>query len=177
MIPTLRATLGLKGRRPVVGNLDGHDVVYVCGALNLVSGHLCTRIVEHRRASSGERSLQAAFVRHLRALARTYPAVRYPRVVLVIDNAPWHKGALVTTWLKHLPHRELYRLPSYSPQLQVMERFGKLLRRRATHHRLFPAALALKRALRKSLCSYQTLRYRVLSSIQAPNKRTKLSAA
>jgi hypothetical protein len=38
MLPTLRTTLGLKGHRPLVGNLDCHDLVYVCGALNLVTG-------------------------------------------------------------------------------------------------------------------------------------------
>jgi transposase len=177
MIPTLRTTLGLKGHRPIVGNGDCHDAIYVFGALNLVTGHLCTRIVERQRASSRQRSLQAAFARHLRDLARTYPAARYPRVVLVIDNAPWHKGALITTCLNDLPHLELYRLPSYSPQLQVIERFWKLLRRRATHNRLFATVAALKRALRNSLCYYQTLRHRVLSIIQAPNKRTRLSAA
>ncbi len=31
MIPTLRTTLGLKGHRPLVGSLDGHDLVYVFG--------------------------------------------------------------------------------------------------------------------------------------------------
>jgi transposase len=177
MVPTLRTTLGLTGHRPVVGNLDCHDGAYVFGALNLVTGHLRTRIVERQRASAAQRSLQAAFVRHVRDLARTYPAARYPRVVLVIDNAPWHTGAMVTTWLKRLPHLELYRLPSYSPQLQVIERFWKILRRRATHNRLFTAVGALKRALRNSLCYYQTLRHRVLSMIQAPSKRTKPSAA
>ncbi len=177
MIPTLRTTLGLKGHRPVVGHLDGHNVVYVFGALNLVTGHLRTRIVERPRASPGQRPLQAAFVRHWRDLARTYPAVKYARVVLVIDNAPWHKGARVTTWLTHLPHLELYRLPSYSPQRQVIERFWKILRRRATHNRLLTAVVALKRALRNSLCYYQTLRHRVLSIMQSPRKRTKLSAA
>ncbi len=177
MIPTLQTTLGLKGHRPVVGNWDGHGVVDVFGALNLVTGHLRTRSVERPRASSGQRPLQAAFARHLRDLARSYPATRYPRVVLVIDNAPWHKGALSTAWLKHLPHLELYRLPSDSPQLQVIERFWKVLRRRATHNRLFSAVAALKRALRHSLCYDQTLKHRVLAIIQAPNKRTKLSAA
>jgi transposase len=177
MIPMLRTTLGLKGHRPVVGNLDCHDGAYVFGALNLVTGHLRTRIVERQRASAAQHSLQAVFVRHLRDLARTYPAARYPRVVLVIDNAPWHTGALITTCLNDMPHLELYRLPSYSPQLQVIERLWKILRRRATHNRLFTAVGALKRALRNSLCYYQTLRHRVLSIIQAPSKRTKPSAA
>jgi hypothetical protein len=103
MIPLLRTTLGLKGHRPVVGHQDCHDLVSLFGALTLVTGQLTTRLVEKRRASanathrwSGQRSLQAGFARHLRDIARAYPAARYPRVVLVIDNAPWHRGALIT---------------------------------------------------------------------------------
>jgi transposase len=170
MIPTLRTTLGLKGHRPSVGNLDCHEVVYVFGALNLANGGLTTRLVAPPRAptkpkktSSGRRCLQKAFARHLRDIARAYPAAQSPRVVLVIDNAPWHKGAVITQMFQELPHLELYRLPSYSPQLQLIERFWKVLRRRATHNRLFRAKDKLKQALRNSLCYYQTLRHRVLS--------------
>jgi transposase len=184
MIPTLRTTLGLKGHRPIVGNLDCHDLVYVFGALNLVSSQLTTRIAERCRGQaqrqtteSGRRCLQEAFARHLRDIGRTYPAERYSRVVLVIDNAPWHRGSLITKALQELPHLELYRLPSYSPQLQVIERFWKVLRRRATHNRLFDTITRLKRALRNSLCYYQTRRHRVFSVIQAPHKQTKSSAA
>ena len=49
-------------------------------------------------------------------------------------------------------HLELYPLPSYSPQLQVIERFWKVLRRRATHNRLFQTVAQLKRTLRNNLC-------------------------
>jgi hypothetical protein len=167
-----------------VGTLDCHDLVDVFGALNVVTGHLTTRIVERGRAqgkgkptTSGQLRLQAAFARHLRDIARAYPAAQYPRVVLVIDNAPWHQGAVITEVLTQWPHLEVYRLPSYSPQLQMIERFWRVLRRRATHNRLFTAVGALKQALRNSLCHYQTLRHRVLSVIQSPKKRTKLSTA
>ena len=184
MIPTLRTTLGLKGHRPVVGNLDCHDLVYVFGALNLVTGRLTTRLVERGRAQaprakgpSRPRHMQAAFARHLRDIGRAYPAVQYPHVVLVIDNAPWHRGGLITKVLNQLPQLRLYRLPSYSPQLQVIERFWKVLRRRATQNRLFTTRARLKQALRNSLCYYQTLKQRVLSLIHSPKKRTQLSAA
>jgi hypothetical protein len=50
MLPTLRTTLGLKGPRPVVGNLDGHERVSVVGALHLVTGRLTTRLVERSHA-------------------------------------------------------------------------------------------------------------------------------
>jgi len=75
------------------------------------------------------------------------------------------------------PLLELYPLPSYSPQLQVSERFWKVLRRRATHNRLFPTMAQLTRTLRNSLCYDQTLKHRVLSVIQSSSKRTKSSAA
>src|SRR5262245_48902398 len=87
MVPTLRTTLGVKGYRPVVGNLDCRDVLYVFGALNLVTGRLTTRIVERPRTPTRatQRYLQEAFAHHLRDIARTYPAAQYPRVVIVID--------------------------------------------------------------------------------------------
>jgi hypothetical protein len=176
MIPTLRTTLGLKGHRPVVGYLDCHDVGYLFGALNLMTGRLTTRLMVRHNTAAKPRHMQQAFARHVRDIARAYPVAQYPRVVLVIDHASWHRGGLITAALHAFPHLECYRLPSYSPQLQVIERFWRVLRRRATHNRLFPMVAQLKRALRNSLCYYQTLKHRVLSLIQSPKKRTQLSA-
>ena len=68
-------------------------------------------------------------------------------------------------------------LPSSSPQLQVIERFWKVLRRRATHNRLFPTMAQLKQTLRNNLCYYQTLKHRVLSVIQSARKRKTSSPA
>jgi transposase len=182
LIPTLRTTLGVKGHRPLVGNLDCHTFLYLFGALNLVTGQLITRLVERpqvaqKARASKHRALQAGFARHLRALAQVYPAAQYPRVIIVIDNAPWHKGAIITAVLAACPQLEFYPLPSYSPQLQVIERFWKILRRRATHNRLFPTMPQLKQALRNSLSYYHTLKHRVLSVIQSKRNRTKLSTA
>ena len=75
LVPTLRTTLGVKGHRPLVGNLDCHDSLYVFGALNLVSGRLTTRLVARPRkrqlaAVSKHHHLQAGFVTHLRDIAR-----------------------------------------------------------------------------------------------------------
>ena len=156
MIPTLRTTLGVKGHRPLVGNLDCHQYLYVFGALNVVSGRLATRLVERpRRTKKGtpskRRHLQQAFARQLRDIARAYPATQYPWVVLVIDRAPWHKGVVIDAVLAACPHLALYPLPRYSRQLQVIERLWKLLRRRATHYRLFVTMARLKQAQRSSL--------------------------
>jgi hypothetical protein len=97
--------------------------------------------------------------------------------VLVIDHAPWHRGGLSTQVLNQLPQLRLSRLPSESPQLQVIAGFWKVLRRQATHHRPLTTRAPLKQALRNRLCYDQTAKHRVLSLIQSPKKRTLLPAA
>jgi transposase len=176
MVPTLATTLGVKGFRPMVGTWDCKDLVYTFGAVNLVNGRLTTRLIEsttaerRKKSQSKTRRMQQCFAQHLRDAARAYPATRCRKVVLTIDNAPWHRGQVVQQVLDDNPHLQLYRLPSYSPQLNVIERLWKKLRRRATHNRLFETVAELKHALRGSLCYFQTLRHHVLSMIEASVK-------
>lgn len=180
LMPTLRTTLGVTGHRPRVGHLDGQDVLSVLGARNWVTGRLTTGRVERPRTPtrrSPQRYVPEAMARHVRAIARPSPAGHYPRGGVVIDQASWHRGALVTAGLEAFPPLELSPLPSSSPKLQVIARFGNVLRRRAPHNRLFPTLVQRKRTLRNSLCYYQTLQPRVLSVMQSSRKRTKSSAA
>jgi transposase len=178
MVPTLAATLGVKGHRPVVGTRDCKDVLYVLGVLNLISGALHSNTLESLQADnrkSGEsktRRMQRAFAEHLRHVGRVYPRPRHERVVLTIDNAPWHRGGPIDEALEDNPHLELYRMPSYSPQLNVIERFWKVLRRRATHNRLFDAIADLKRSIRANLSYFQTVRRRVLTLIQGRRRKS-----
>ena len=177
MVPTLQATLGVKGHRPIVGTRDCKDVLYLFGVLNLISGALHTTTLESLQAAnrkSGQsktKRMQRAFAEHLRHVGRMYPAEKSNRVVLLIDNAPWHRGGPVAEALKANPHLEFKRLPSYSPQLNPIERFWKKLRRRATHNRLFDTLVDLKASLRASLCYFQTMRHKVKSIIQGRPKR------
>jgi transposase len=184
MVPTLGPTLGVKGHRPTVGTRDCKDLLDVLAVVNVVTGVLHANTLEspaRAKAKAGKsktRRMQEAFASHLRHIARLYPAGEHTRVVLIIDNAPWHRGKPIDEALADNPHLAFYRLPSYSPQLNVIERFGKLLRRRATHNRLFDGMADLKRSLRASLCYYQTMRGRVRSLIDGcythPPKRTAL---
>jgi transposase len=182
LVPTLRTTLAVKGFRPLVGTWDHKDLVYCFAALNLVSGQLTTRLVDSparataKTGKSKTRRLQEAFAKHLRDIARAYPAEQYREVIVVIDKAPWHRGALIREALSTYPHLRLYPLPSYSPHLNVIERLWRVLRRRATHNRLFETRAELRAALRASLCYYQTLKHKVLSLIQRSRKVAKLAA-
>ena len=120
---------------------------------------------------SKTRRLQEAFAAHLRHVARLYPRQTHKRVVLVIDNAPWHAGLPVEQALADQPHLELKRLPSYSPQLNVIERFWRVLRRRATHNRLFETLRDLRRSIRSTLSYFQTVRSRIKSLLEGRSKR------
>ena len=178
MVPTLAATLGVKGHRPTVGTRDCKDVLYVFAVVNLISGALHANTHESLQAQnrkgqqSKTRRMQRAFAQHLRHVGRMYPRERFHRVVLTIDNAPWHRGKLVDEALADNPHLEFYRLPSYSPRLNLIERFWKRLRRRATHNRLFDTIADLKRSVRASLCYFQTVRQKVLTLINGRSKKS-----
>jgi hypothetical protein len=178
MVPTLQATLGVKGHRPLVGTRDCKDVLYVFAVMNLISGVLHTNTLESLQAAnrnSGEsktRRMQRAFADHLRHVGRMYPAGRFARVVLLIDNAPWHRGQPIDEAMAENRHLEFKRLPSYSPQLNPIERFWKVLRRRATHNRLFDTIADLKKSVRANLSYFQTVRQRVLTLIKGRRRKS-----
>jgi hypothetical protein len=176
MVPTLAATLGVKGHRPTAGTRDCKDLLYVFAVVNLVSAAVhattleCPHDAKRKTGKSKTRRLQEAFAAHLRHVGRCYPQAQYSEVVLLIDNALWHAGGPVAEALADNPHLRLKRLPSYSPQLNPIERFWKALRRRATHNRLFDTLADLKRSLRASLSYFQTMRARVKTLLRSARK-------
>ena len=60
-----------------------------------------------------------------------------------------------------VPHGDYDRLPRHRPHLNVIERFWRVLRRRATHNRLFDHLADLRRSVRNRLYDFQTARGRV----------------
>jgi transposase len=179
LVPTLAATLGVKGHRPEVGTKDNKGLLYVLAVMSLTTAavHATTLECPAGKKKAGQpsknRRLQEAFAAHLRHVGRVYPKERHKRVVLAIDNAPWHRGALVNEALADNPQLEFYRLPSYSPKLNPIERFWKVLRRRATHNRLFETLAELKGSVRNSLRYFQTVRRRVKQLRNGRPKKTQ----
>jgi transposase len=171
MVPTLGATLGVKGHRPIVGTRDNKDLLDVFAVVNVVTAAVHANLREsparakQKTGKSETRRMQEAFAAHRRHVARIYPAEEHTRVVLIIDNAPWHRGRPIDEALAEYPHLESYRLPSYSPHLNPIERFWRMLRRRATHNRLFDRLADLKRSVRNNLCYFQPVPGRVRSLV------------
>jgi transposase len=179
MVPTLRATLGVKGHRPQVGTRDCKDLLYLFAVVNLVSAALHANTLESPKGAkkktgkSKNRRMQEAFADHLRHVGQVYPPEKHKEVVLLIDNAPWHRGQPIDEALAEQPHLRFQRLPAYSPQLNPIERFWKVLRRRATHNRLFDSLADLKRSLRANLSYFQTVRDRIKTLLLSRRKQKK----
>lgn len=181
LVPTLRATLGGKGQRPVVGTWDNKDGVYSFAALHVVTGHLTTRLLEspaaakRRTGQSKTARLPQAFATPLRDIARASSPTLGKPVVITIANAPWPQAPGIAEVLVPHPHLQLYRFPSYSPQLHLVERLWRVLRRRATPNRLFLSMAEWRIALRANLGYFHTMRHKVLSLLHSPRKKRKQS--
>lgn len=78
-------------------------------------------------------------------------------MALIIDNAQCHRGKPVEAAPAGRPHLAFKRLPGYSPQLNAIERFWKLLRRRATINRLFDRLADPKRSIRSIVPFFQVI--------------------
>ncbi len=162
----------------VAGSTPGRCyLLYVFAVVNLIRGAIPSKTLESpkdakkKTGQSKTRRLPEAFAQHLHPVGRLYPQDQHPEVVLRLDNAPWHAGKPVDAALAANPHMPFKRLPSSSPPLNPLERFGKVLRRRATHNRLFDSLADLKGSLRNSLCYFQTMRGRVKSLLNGRKKR------
>ena len=46
-----------------------------------------------------------------------------PKIVIILDNAPYFKAKAVTQWLKEHPKLQVEPLPTYAPNLNLIERF------------------------------------------------------
>ena len=81
-----------------MGTRDCKDLLYVFAVVNLVTAvvHANTlgrpKNAKTKTGKSKARRMQEAFASHLRHVGRMDPRGKHPRVVLVIDNAPWHRG-------------------------------------------------------------------------------------
>jgi len=104
-----------RGSRPTQSYHGSHVRKNVIGAVNPSTGQLVTMIVPHCDA--------ALFQIFLDTMAKDVPKSRGKRVMLVLDNASWHK-----TKCLHWHHIEPVYLPPYSPDFNPIERLWQHLK-------------------------------------------------
>jgi transposase len=106
------------------------------GALNLKNGQLLTK-----EASTFSGQTFQDFVKHLLE-------VTCGKLCLILDNARWHHSQFLKDFFKKNRKRlTLLFLPSYSPELNPVERVWRITRRIVTHNRYFVSLAELRSSL------------------------------
>ena len=125
---------------PVVFHHPTRKSVGYFGAVRLRDGKLVYSREEGR--FNGETFF--AFLKRLRRIS----AHSGRRVALIIDNVGYHHAKLHAAWREKSRKRfALEFMPTYSPELNPIERVWKLVRRKATHNRYFPTLEAVMTAV------------------------------
>jgi transposase len=106
--PILKTNTG-RNRLNILGayNPDSHEFVHLTGEDNCDA----ERVIEY-----------------FDVILKAYK--RAPKIVLILDNANYFKAEKVSTWLEEHPKLNLHFLPSYAPNLNLIERFWRFVKER-----------------------------------------------
>ena len=119
LLPKVGSAWMPKGTQVEVMTPGQNQKHYLAGALELATGtlHYCL----------GPRKTNALFRDLLDILDASYPAERYARLYVVVDNYKIHKAKAVERWLAAHPRLTLLFLPTYCPRANPIERaFGDI---------------------------------------------------
>ena len=78
-------------------------------------------------------------------------------VILIEDGAPYHGGAIVNEYIGKMKEKgriHIYRLPSYSPDYNPIEKLWKNTKRDSTHCKFFPTFDDLRSSVIKAFKKY-----------------------
>ena len=117
LLPKVGCAWMPKGTQLAVMTPGQNQKHYLAGALDLATGTLLHCL--------GARKTNALFRDLLALLEASYPAERYTRLYVVVDNYKIHKAKAVTQWLASHPRVTLLFVPTYCPRANPIERaFG-----------------------------------------------------
>ena len=126
---TLHVTWSRVGVQPRVDTFGARKTAHVYGAASIERRpHF---VYQFARVFNG-----ATFLDFLKELVRRCPR---RKVFLIIDNGPCHNlEEDGVRWLDDHRHRvELFRLPTYSPELNGIEGVWKVTKKTTTHNRFY----------------------------------------
>jgi len=133
---------------------SGRQRFNVLGAWNAVTRELIA--VTNTAAVNTETMCE--LLRKIAALGLTGP------ITLVLDNARYQRNVVVQTLAEQLGLTLLY-LPSYSPNLNLIERLWKFIKRRALYGRYHPTFAQFQAAIQEVLDGLSTTHAEKLKSL------------
>lgn len=136
--PPLRRCWMRRGQRKTIPAPGTPAYRHVFGALNWHTEQVAHLITSHKNTDAF-----IAFLEHL--MLNCYPT---DKLVLVLDNAAYHKSRAALAALDTFAHRlHVLWLPTYSPYLNLIERFWLHLKNLASANRLHSCLADLTAAI------------------------------
>ena len=114
-----------RGTQPIIEAKRKGESANFYGALNIKDGKEIT-------VKTNKQNSQTT-IKFLKKLSTTY---NKKKILLIWDNASWHKSKLIRKYLTTTNQFELFNFPPYSPEFNPQEQIWKQLRQNITHNRL-----------------------------------------
>lgn len=126
---SLARTWAQKGKQPKIKTTGIRKGLKIFGAIELFNGSF--HYMESNEKFNGD-----SYIEFLNKLLNSYSQP----VILVEDGAPYHKSKIVNEFKEKMKAQErlvVYRLPSYSPDYNPIEKLWKNTKKNATHCKYF----------------------------------------
>jgi len=138
---TLSYSWGSKGEKIEIDNYGRHGRVNMLGAFELGSAQFYGLLTPFKVNAC----------RFRRFLCHLHRELRGDKLVLICDNASFHKAKWLSAWVKGQTWLRLAFLPSYSPDFNPIERLWRWLKSEYVHNRCWASQAALKADLQQML--------------------------
>jgi transposase len=137
---------------------SGRQRFNVLGAWNAVTQEL----IAVTNTTVVNTATMCELLRKIAALSLTGP------ITLVLDNARYQRNAVVEALAKELGIKLLF-LPSYSPNLNLIERLWKFIKRRGLYGRYYPTFAEFRAAIQEILDGIPTTHAAALETLMTLN--------
>ncbi len=163
---TLAYSWGLKGEKIEIDNYGRHGRVNLIGAFELGTGQFYGVLTSFRVNAQ-------RFRRFLCHLKREMPT---DKLILICDNASFHKAKWLKTWYQHQQdwlHVEF--LPGYSPDFNPIERLWRWIKTQYIHNQCWASKKSLKKYLQRVLQTLPLQAEELKSVMRQEMERLKLT--
>ena len=139
-----------KGEQPRIETDSDRSRLNIFGTVNPLAGEICYQLVNQQKTDTFQDFLEHLLIRY----------ADKTKIFLVLDNAKIHHAKQIQEFLAGLdengPQIELLFQPPYSPELNVIERVWKFMRKQVTHNTFFSTMQNLITALQSFFQNFLT---------------------
>lgn len=166
---SLSKTWAPKGKQPKVKTTGKRKGMKIFGAIGFFNG-------EFHYMETPEKFNAQTYTQFLESVVSQYDCP----VILIEDRAKYHNGPVAKDFKEQMKSKGklfVYRLPSYSPDYNPIEKLWRKTKRDATHCKYFPTFDDLRNAVIKAFEKYMRDATKVIGVMKKLRKNAGLSIA